>query len=767
MPLTPNSDDMTPTPADIYNAAASADEGAPAQPAESQTSQQPGTLAPRLKSQFEQASLRYNVPVNVLMAIAQSGSGYNPNAQGGAPGPTRSRGIMALPGSQAQGAGISSDDPMAAINFAAQNLRSSMDQGSSIEDAVKQTGNDPTTIIPLAKQIGAQLYPVQPPTQPPAQLGQSLATTPAAPKKSTGSLIADALAYAGGGVDKGEGSIIRGAGELVASLGDVTTTPIINWITGRKGVTPNALGGIADAVESYGSKIQEGASQATQQAAANSQPGQGPLFLGKDPSLRGYVAMGADLLGQVAPLILGTVMTGGSAAAGAIIGGAQGGGQAVEQAHDAIKQMASDGTLAKQSPYYAHLVQGGMAPAAAAQKTADAAGRWAFLLAAPAGMIGGAVSSKIIHPATELAASLNIAGRTAARAGASAADMSAQNVAQTMAANEGQNLGAGTNAPVMQGTGAAAIQGAIMGAVPGAVGGLLPRGTPGAAPGAHHAVQTSNGQAISQARRPDGTLTEPPALASVASPGRTTQPPASGPLSRALGLAAAVPEAAPTVQAAAPNLSAVGSQAGPAVQASASPAWMQKYRRPDPQPAQVFTATKAAQAGAPDQAAMGGQTQQSGQPTAAPAWMRQYARGDEGAPNKSGNTIPPIGSRVVVRHFLPGGSDHSFEIVGSITEANRDFVTLRDDRGEGYHIPRADLESGQSAGGILTIAPHEDDFGEGLSAETKAAMAALEDKARRAKWAENDAILDAQGAGLRDWMDDRRYLDRSTKPILW
>ncbi|MBK9080919.1 MAG: hypothetical protein IPL88_02005 [Rhizobiales bacterium] len=42
-------------------------------------------------------------------------------------------------------------------------------------------------------------------------------------------------------MNKGIDQVVRGVGEAVATIGDYTTTPILNRIFGREGKTPNAL----------------------------------------------------------------------------------------------------------------------------------------------------------------------------------------------------------------------------------------------------------------------------------------------------------------------------------------------------------------------------------------------------------------------------------------------------------------------------------------------------------------------------------------------
>src|SRR4051812_48544785 len=55
----------------------------------------PPALPAELRGVFEDAAIRHDVPVNVLMALAETGSAYNPRATSGK-GASRARGIMQI-----------------------------------------------------------------------------------------------------------------------------------------------------------------------------------------------------------------------------------------------------------------------------------------------------------------------------------------------------------------------------------------------------------------------------------------------------------------------------------------------------------------------------------------------------------------------------------------------------------------------------------------------------------------------------------------------
>ena len=93
---------------------------------------------PDLQPIFEQAARRYNVPVNVLMAIGHQESSYNAQAVGPETKWGRARGMMQYLDSTAKGMGINPFVPEQAVGAAAKQIRERLDKGYSIEDAVKE-----------------------------------------------------------------------------------------------------------------------------------------------------------------------------------------------------------------------------------------------------------------------------------------------------------------------------------------------------------------------------------------------------------------------------------------------------------------------------------------------------------------------------------------------------------------------------------------------------------------------------------------------------
>lgn len=130
----------------------------------------PASLLPpeNLRPLFEATASHFKVPVNVLMAIAQQESTYNPDAVNPASG---AAGIGGYMGATAKSLGINPRDPNEAVPAIAQQLRERLDKGYDMADAVKEHFAGPdrklwgekTTaygdeVLAKAGQIGQQLY---------------------------------------------------------------------------------------------------------------------------------------------------------------------------------------------------------------------------------------------------------------------------------------------------------------------------------------------------------------------------------------------------------------------------------------------------------------------------------------------------------------------------------------------------------------------------------------------------------------------------------
>lgn len=85
---------------------------------------------------FNAASSKYGVPVNVLMALAQQESSFNPTALGQPTKYGRAKGLMQYIDSTAAGMGINPYDPVQSIDAAAKQLKTRLDQGYTMQEAV-------------------------------------------------------------------------------------------------------------------------------------------------------------------------------------------------------------------------------------------------------------------------------------------------------------------------------------------------------------------------------------------------------------------------------------------------------------------------------------------------------------------------------------------------------------------------------------------------------------------------------------------------------
>lgn len=94
----------------------------------------PATLIPV----FEQAALRYDVPLNILMALGEQESRYNPMAVGTPTQWGRAKGVMQYLDSTASNLGINPFDPKQSIDAAAKQIRERLNKGYSMADAVKE-----------------------------------------------------------------------------------------------------------------------------------------------------------------------------------------------------------------------------------------------------------------------------------------------------------------------------------------------------------------------------------------------------------------------------------------------------------------------------------------------------------------------------------------------------------------------------------------------------------------------------------------------------
>lgn len=93
---------------------------------------------PELMKAFESTAQKYDIPANVIMAIAHQESRYNPQAVGQ---PTKwgtAKGMMQNLDSTAKGLGIDPHNAEQAIDAAAKQIRERLDKGASMIDAIKE-----------------------------------------------------------------------------------------------------------------------------------------------------------------------------------------------------------------------------------------------------------------------------------------------------------------------------------------------------------------------------------------------------------------------------------------------------------------------------------------------------------------------------------------------------------------------------------------------------------------------------------------------------
>lgn len=141
---------------------------------------------PALMPLFTEAAKRYQVPVNLLFAIAQQESNYNPKAVGQATEWGTAKGMMQYLDSTAAGMGIDPFNPGQAVDAAARQLRERLDKGYTVADAVKEHFAGPdrklwgakteaygTEVLAKAGALGKEFAgAAAPPAAPPAAPGQ-------------------------------------------------------------------------------------------------------------------------------------------------------------------------------------------------------------------------------------------------------------------------------------------------------------------------------------------------------------------------------------------------------------------------------------------------------------------------------------------------------------------------------------------------------------------------------------------------------------------
>ncbi|MGM0858675.1 MAG: LPD38 domain-containing protein [Pseudomonadota bacterium] len=291
-----------------------------------------------------------------------------------------------------------------------------------------------------------------------------------------------------GGVS-GVGSAVGGTGDLVEWGGNLVESGLRKLgLGGVVDAGDKALGNMApsDAFQAFegwmqrgGEQIDENQTEAFRETMRQSTP-DGDLFepgtwsFGDDPSVTGYAAQMAGLVGQFAPqaatMLAGTPQR--VATAMTLMGGAQAGGSQANEAEERIMGMEEDG-LADASGLYRDLREGGLSHDDAQQQTAKAAGAAAFLGGAPTGAAGGALTSYVLGP-LQRALGGSLAGRMVDSVGLQGGGEALQEVSETMLARGNTNAAIEGNQDISEGTFGDAVLGGMFGAglgAGGAVGG--------------------------------------------------------------------------------------------------------------------------------------------------------------------------------------------------------------------------------------------------------------------------------------------------------
>lgn len=548
--------------------------GAPAAPKPAARTQAAGIPN---QADFEAAAKQYKIPANVLMALAEQRSRFVPVAFDEASGRA---GLMGLDPATAKALGVNPLDAKQSINAVAKQLADRIRQGEPLGNALSTfAGPDAREVMQRANRF-ADLYQQggqhqRDWSQDPAKATSAEPGPAAAAEDKTG-LAGDMGRSALGGIWSGVGMAVRGIGKIPQVAAEYTTKPVIDAITGKESDSVNFLDPAADWFDNLAKGNRSVISEESKRAVEDSTAGGNLLepstwTFGKAPSLRGYLVLGSDVLGSMAPVVAASVATAGQgplagAIAGGFVGGAQGGGAAAQTARQTINDMAAtysgdDAVLAERgdprartdlqkTAYYSELVARGVLPAEAQEKAADAAERWSFLLTVPVSAAGGALTNKLISPASGVLATHALPVRAAGTVLLSGAEEGTQEAAESYQTTQGINVGAGANLDPMQGTFGDFVLGAIGGgaaATPGAL--LSPREKkPAAAPAANPAAA-----GISPAPAPAAAGPAPAAPGAAPAAGPAPAPaaaapapevkipvPPKGPLSTALDHASAI-----------------------------------------------------------------------------------------------------------------------------------------------------------------------------------------------------------------------------------
>lgn len=362
----------------------------------------------------------------------------------------------------------------------AKSISAGVKAGKTVNAILSEAIGDPAQAAALmnrAYDIADELYPQD--------------KAPAS-KEGSSSIAGDMARQLGGSIVKGGGAMVEGIGQGVdaaANAAGRAVSPIIQALTGQP-VGETSLGrdlGVAggDAIRKFGDEIQSGVSPEGRQALMDSTP-DGSIFdpsnatFGKNPSLRGYAMLGADVLGSLLPVVATAVITK-SPSAAAAVGGAMGGGAGAETARtivqDAAKNIGPDGRsqLENESALYRELIASGQTPEQAQDKVMREAESLAFLMTTPISAFGGGLTGAIATKPIAGLAGRGLAARAAGTAAVSGIEEGIQEAAETMAARYGTGKAAQMPIDITEGTFGDFILGALGGAPVGALAGAANR----------------------------------------------------------------------------------------------------------------------------------------------------------------------------------------------------------------------------------------------------------------------------------------------------
>lgn len=337
----------------------------------------------------------------------------------------------------------------------------------NIKGAVQDLyGEDATSLLERSFDIAADFYPRAPEDEPGA----------------AGDLVRSAI----GGAQQGTGGAIAGAGRMIAAGQDVSLAGAATGTDPDFGVVEDVAdtvtGFVGEGLQEIGGWLQRmGATDLRSMSAASReairQSGlEGDLtdpsslrFAG-DPSVRGVAMLAANVLGNLAPVVVAGIVSGGGAAAG--VGAAQGfdgGAQTVEQIVD---EAAASGALQRESTYYKGLIADGMSPDEALDRTRGVAGLAGGGLASIIAGAGGAATAGIVRGGVARLAGGSGVRRIGASTALGAIEEGAQEAAEGVAARVGGNLAGDIGANPTEATGGDFFMGALGGGPVGAGGGV-------------------------------------------------------------------------------------------------------------------------------------------------------------------------------------------------------------------------------------------------------------------------------------------------------